>query len=120
MKSIVPDAWLVRSKTRAGRGKGRDFLLMPDGVAGQRRNAKGFLIRAGGRGRGDRGSGEPRLTSGRRDSRTGQSPDGALPEMRAGRFWCGQPDFPAGLFAEAGVLAIACLLPEVACEPSPA
>ena len=44
----------------------------------------------------------------------GRSPVGALPEMRAGRSGCGRPVFPAGLLAEAGVLAIACLLPEVA------
>ena len=40
--------------------------------------------------------------------------------MRAGRFRCGRPVFPAGLLAEAGVLAIACLLPQVAAQPSPA
>ena len=40
--------------------------------------------------------------------------------MCAGRFRCGRPVFPAAQFAEAGVLAIARLLPQVAAQPSPA
>ena len=40
--------------------------------------------------------------------------------MRAGRFRCGRPVFPADLLVEAGVLAIVRLLPKVAAKPSPA